>query len=178
MRRQLLDAANIHVHCYLHALDGRHDRNRDSLTTGWVGTTVTDDFQSDEHTLCNGCSVSTGNYVAMWQLFLRADYAFTAACGNIDGFWGSSTRNATKTYQALYGLSQDGIVGGNTWNAADNNLLRVDSTQIDYRGDTITPVLSKEGTGLAPYFLEYWNSGDGVIRFSDTVHPVNDMRKC
>lgn len=40
--------------------------------------------------------------------------------GSIDGIFGTNTRNAVRRYQAAAGLSQDGIVGCNTWRSITN----------------------------------------------------------
>lgn len=37
--------------------------------------------------------------------------------GSIDGLWGPLTEGAVKNYQSARGLSSDGIVGNNTWDA-------------------------------------------------------------
>lgn len=147
-----------------------------------AGSNPTDDWQSDEHTLQQYGSVTVGNYVAVWQLVLRADNALYPACGKIDGYFGGGTKQATQTWQAGKGLPADGIVGPNTWNQADNRLIRPlgnSDEQVNYRGSAITPVFSKPfSAGVSNYFLEQWNVGDGVNRFSSTDHPINDMKKC
>lgn len=40
--------------------------------------------------------------------------------GSIDGIFGTNTRNAVRRYQSSVGLSQDGIVGCNTWRSITN----------------------------------------------------------
>ncbi len=145
-----------------------------------AGSTVTDDWGSDEHRLCNGCSPQVGNYIATWQVLLKADDAVTSACATVDGIFGSGTASATSRWQSSFGLAADGIVGPASWGRADNNLVRpLGDDQVTYRGRVITPVFSKsESSEVRAYFMERWNAGDGVPRFSNTDHPVNDMRKC
>ncbi len=51
---------------------------------------------------------STGPFVVQWQNILKT---------TADGKFGPQTASLTKTFQALKGLSADGIVGPNTWKA-------------------------------------------------------------
>ena len=53
-----------------------------------------------------------GVYVAVLQDALNT-LGYNA--GNIDGIFGNNTKNAVLKYQKANGLSQDGIVGCNTW---------------------------------------------------------------
>jgi peptidoglycan hydrolase-like protein with peptidoglycan-binding domain len=80
-----------------------------------AGLTVTDDWGADEHRLCNGCSPQVGNYIATWQVLLKADDAVTSACATVDGIFGSGTGSATARWQSSFGLAADGIVGPASW---------------------------------------------------------------
>lgn len=40
--------------------------------------------------------------------------------GTVDGDFGTYSYNATRSFQSAHGLLQDGIVGGNTWQALMN----------------------------------------------------------
>lgn len=55
---------------------------------------------------------SKGVYVAVLQDALNF-LGYNA--GNIDGIFGSNTKNAVMRYQKARGLKEDGIVGCNTW---------------------------------------------------------------
>lgn len=60
---------------------------------------------------------SKGDEVKKWQEFLN-----TQGYGlSVDGDFGNNTYNATVAYQKANGLSQDGIVGKNTWGKAGFN---------------------------------------------------------
>lgn len=56
---------------------------------------------------------SKGNAVKVWQIIIGA-----AADGN----FGSGTESATKTWQKNHGLTQDGVVGKNSWKAGLESL--------------------------------------------------------
>lgn len=56
---------------------------------------------------------STGNYVLYLQYGL---HIMCCPPGSFDSKFGSGTESAVKKYQAKKGLTQDGIVGDNTWN--------------------------------------------------------------
>jgi len=62
--------------------------------------------------------VSTGNMVGFWQSFIAA-YG-TIPCTGVDGIFGPKTTNGTKSIQNFFGLTPDGIVGKQTWNAASH----------------------------------------------------------
>ena len=43
--------------------------------------------------------------------------------GGLDGIFGAQTENAVRTYQQSRGLTQDGIVGCNTWRSLQENVV-------------------------------------------------------
>jgi len=49
--------------------------------------------------------------------------SYEAWLGSIDGYYGTNSYNATKVYQAANGLTADGIVGENTWEALRTELV-------------------------------------------------------
>lgn len=60
--------------------------------------------------------------VGVWQTILWAE-TYLAQCGSagVDGLFGTTTKNATRSLQSYWGLTVDGKVGNQTWGRADNN---------------------------------------------------------
>ena len=56
---------------------------------------------------------SKGESVKALQILLNG-YGYN--CGNVDGDFGAKTENAVRAFQRAHKLTQDGIVGKNTWN--------------------------------------------------------------
>jgi peptidoglycan hydrolase-like protein with peptidoglycan-binding domain len=73
---------------------------------------------------------SSGNYVENLQYYINYLSDFYPAIPEIDrdGIYGSDTENAVRQAQYVFGLSPDGIVGEQTWNAIYNAYLGIVST--------------------------------------------------
>lgn len=67
--------------------------------------------------------------------------------GNIDGIFGSQTQNAVRRFQSSFGLTPDGIVGNNTWNALAPYIRGYSNTTIK-SGDTIYSLANKFNTTI------------------------------
>lgn len=87
-----------------------------SLIMGYAYPYKTNDKSGDTVTITldvleNG---SKGDTVKALQILLNG---FGFSCGTADGKFGSKTLSAVKQFQKKKGLTQDGIVGINTWKA-------------------------------------------------------------
>ena len=85
-----------------------------------------------------------GNEVANVQYYLRVAAAYNSIIPPIavDGIFGPNTTEAVKAFQTYSGLTPDGIVGRNTWNALQEN----------YRGilNTLPPGYNENRAKLYP----------------------------
>src|SRR5207248_8792777 len=130
---------------------------------------------SDNHQLCTTCTVHQGRVVGWWQTVLWAD-GFLGKCGSagIDGIFGSTTKSATKNYQANYGLTADGIVGPQTWSEAYSWVIHESGGYYHYWGYDHNPKLYRFGDG--EWFFD--PVGDGYVNYYPTDHPSLDFGKC
>lgn len=106
---------------------GAHPSNGGLIGTTFLdgAGTLTDDwgdnFAELGNSLCNGCPDSWNtDLVVVWQAILAAEGFLTPA--QIDGQFGPITANATRSWQTRYNIGVDGLVGNQTWSAADNRL--------------------------------------------------------
>lgn len=101
---------------------------------------------------------SRGIYVQLIQSVLnRLGYG----AGTVDGVFGSRTETAVKRFQRAVGLSSDGIVGENTWNA----LMPYINGYIEYKiksGDTFWELSKKFGISL-----------NAILAANPAVNPEN-----
>ena len=79
-----------------------------------------DSVWSDEHNICDACSVDDGDVVGMWQHVLWTE-GYLSSFNQIDGHFGPVTTSATQAFQKTNGLTSDGVVGPNTWAEARNS---------------------------------------------------------
>ncbi|MBB6097247.1 peptidoglycan hydrolase-like protein with peptidoglycan-binding domain [Deinobacterium chartae] len=99
-------------------------------------------------------SGSTGDAVRAAQTLLRAKgYSVT-----VDGVFGSGTVSAVRSFQSAQGLSADGIVGPNTWQA----LAGSGSSTPDSRASLAQQILNDSGISLLTYHVSGNGAGDGA----------------
>lgn len=100
---------------------------------------------------------STGTIVQYLQSTLKTLGFYN---GKIDGIFGNQTKNAVIIFQREFGISQDGIVGQNTWNKL-SSFFYIVPTDISY-GSNILEINSKGFASKFP-FLEQGNIGYSVL---------------
>lgn len=100
---------------------------------------------------------STGTIVQYLQSTLKTLGFYN---GKIDGIFGNQTKNAVIIFQREFGISQDGIVGQNTWNKL-SSFFYIVPTDISY-GSNILEINSKGFSSKFP-FLEQGNIGYSVL---------------
>lgn len=80
--------------------------------------------------------------------------------GNIDGIFGNQTKSAVITFQREFGISQDGIVGKDTWNKL-SNFFYIVPTDISYGSNILS--INLEGFSKKYPFLEQGNFGYSAL---------------
>jgi peptidoglycan hydrolase-like protein with peptidoglycan-binding domain len=97
---------------------------------------------------------SSGDAVRAVQSQLRS------RCGwlQIDGIFGPQTDGVVRHFQGFCGLSKDGIVGTNTWNALTLRWLRASS-----------------GQSAAELVFQAWSKGDRTAARYEAIPPAVDM---
>jgi Putative peptidoglycan binding domain len=140
--------------------------------------------------LClSGPCVSQGNLVGAWQSILWAD-GYLNKCGSsgIDGYFGSVTTTATKTWQTAHGLSNDGVVGPLTWGSA-RAVLKFKGTHPRYGSDgrvvgTVQywDYVGKKHTVHFQYSSPIWAfdapANSGNLPYYATSHPTIFFARC
>ena len=135
---------------------------RDRIAISGVGTS---DYARDNgKTLAGSALIACVN--AIGDAGLRAS--------DIDGIFGSTTKSATKNYQANYGLTADGIVCPQTWSEAYSWVIHESGGYYHYWGYDHNPKLYRFGDG--EWFFD--PVGDGYVNYYPTDHPSLDFGKC
>ena len=119
----------------------------------------------------------------LWQAILYAEELLNG--NEIDGIFGPRTRSATIALQNRYGIAADGIVGAQTWGAADDRLFWSDAITnlLAYRAEAHfnSTVTFRRGnrSGARPFDGAYQLlqangvNGRGQIHFSNSTHRIS-----
>ena len=91
---------------------------------------------------------SSGNIVQYLQSTLKLLGFYS---GNIDGIFGNQTRQAVLIFQREFGISQDGIVGANTWEKM-STFFYIVPTDVSY-GSNILSINLDGFSRKFPFFL-------------------------
>lgn len=108
---------------------------------------------------------STGTLVEYLQSILKTLGFYK---GKIDGIFGSQTKSAVIIFQREFGITQDGIVGPNTWNKL-SSFFYIVPTDISYGYNILS--INLEGFTRKFPFLEQTNIG-----YSSLGKPLKALR--
>ncbi|MDR1094028.1 MAG: peptidoglycan-binding protein, partial [Clostridiales bacterium] len=99
---------------------------------------------------------------------IRQNYPGIPAIANPDGYFGRDTANAVKTFQRIFGLAQDGVVGKATWYKI---------SQI-YTGVTGLAELGGEGEkeGAGGGSAGGGSAGGGILRYGSSGPAVAELQ--
>ena len=102
---------------------------------------------------------STGSAVEQVQFWLNtlAQYESTIPSLAVDGRYGAATASAVRAFQRRYGLTVDGMVGRETWNAIYNEFRSIQSdngTPNAYPGTALREGASGQNVRLVQFWLK------------------------
>ena len=102
---------------------------------------------------------STGSAVEQVQFWLNtlAQYESALPSLSVDGRYGAATASAVRAFQRRYGLTVDGVVGRETWNAIYNEFRSIQSdngTPNAYPGTALREGASGQNVRLVQFWLK------------------------
>ena len=102
---------------------------------------------------------STGSAVEQVQFWLNtlAQYESALPSLSVDGRYGAATASAVRAFQRRYGLTVDGVVGRETWNAIYNEFRSIQSdngTPTAYPGTALREGASGQNVRLVQFWLK------------------------
>ena len=102
---------------------------------------------------------STGSAVEQMQFWLNtlAQYESAIPSLAVDGRYGAATASAVRAFQRRYGLTVDGVVGRETWNAIYNEFRSIQSdngTPNAYPGTALREGASGQNVRLVQFWLK------------------------
>ncbi|MBR7165052.1 MAG: peptidoglycan-binding protein, partial [Clostridia bacterium] len=93
---------------------------------------------------------------------IRVNYPAIPAINTVDGIFGTETENAVKTFQRIFNLTPDGVVGKSTW------------YRISYIYVAVKRLGELNSEGERPQYDD--NSYPGLLRFGDTGSAVQNLQ--
>lgn len=131
---------------------------------GSEGEYPNDDSVSDAEGVWPGTILtvgSTGTSVKQVQYWLNTVRGYISGLPylNVDGIYGSGTAAAVKTFQTWAGLTADGVVGVQTWNALYEEFVSVileEDTELGYVTQYPGTALTVGSTGNPVRSVQFW----------------------
>jgi len=93
---------------------------------------------------------------------IRVNYPAIPAINTVDGIYGTETENAVRTFQRIFDLTPDGVVGKSTW------------YRISYIYVAVKRLGELNSEGERPQYDD--NSYPGLLRFGDTGSAVQNLQ--
>lgn len=146
----------------------KFQESRQLTADGMVGVATRErlfnDFTGDDEVAMLPLTIgSRGDYVLNLQYGLRI---LCCSPGALDGVFGSGTESAVEKFQGKYGLSETGVVNGETWNRLKDE-IRAIQIQLDEKEYAIARIDGLATSALVETIKQFqadnWLTADGQV---------------